>query len=280
MNSTWDESAPRAGTPGPGARAALSFDEVKVHFTKANRGVNKVLDGISLDVSEGEFVTVVGASGCGKSTLLNLAAGLLAPTSGAVVQHGRVIRGVNTQIGHIAQNANLIPWRTVRENLMLPLAVRRWPKGERADRVEHWIETVGLAGYGDHYPRELSGGMQKRCSIARTMVYDPDIILMDEPFGALDAMTKVVMQDELLRIWGEQRKTIMFITHDLTEAIALGDRVVAMGKDPGRIREVIDVGLERPRDVYRLLEDADAAGMHDRLWGLMRDQLSEGKALR
>jgi len=257
---------------------ALAFEDVKVHFKRPSLGVNKVLDGVSLAVAEGEFVVVVGASGCGKSTLLNLAAGLLSPTEGTVRQQGQPVSGINTRIGHIAQNANLVPWRTVRENLMLPLAIRKWPKSERADRVEHWINAVGLGGFGDHYPHELSGGMQKRCSIARTLVYDPDVILMDEPFGALDAMTKVVMQDELLRIWNEQQKTIMFITHDLSEAIALGDRVVAMGKNPGQIREVIDVGLPRPRNVYRLMDDPSASAMHDRLWDLMRDQISEGLA--
>lgn len=278
MNSTLDTSGTGAETAGEANPPALSFDDVRVSFSRPNRGENVVLDGVSLDVATGQFVVVVGASGCGKSTLLNLAAGLLEPTSGEVTQQGAPIRGVNTRIGHIAQNANLIPWRTVRENLMLPLRIRKWPKGDRAERVEYWIDAVGLEGYGDHYPRELSGGMQKRCSIARTLVYDPDMILMDEPFGALDAMTKVVMQDELLRIWNEQRKTIMFITHDLTEAIALGDKVVAMGKNPGQIREVFDVGLERPRDVYRLLEDAQAAQMHERLWDLMRDQLGEARA--
>lgn len=278
MNTTENGRTPVVDASASSATqgdTALAFDSVKVHFKRPTVGINKVLDGVSLTVAPGEFCVVVGASGCGKSTLLNLAAGLLTPTSGTVTQQGVPITGINTKIGHVAQNANLIPWRTVRENLRLPLAIRRWPRAERAERVEHWINAVGLGGYGDHYPHELSGGMQKRCSIARTLVYDPDIILMDEPFGALDAMTKVVMQDELLRLWNEQKKTVMFITHDLTEAVALGDRVVAMGKNPGQIREILPVDLPRPRDVYRLMDNPQASSMHDRLWELMRDQLSE-----
>ncbi|MCW5249554.1 MULTISPECIES: ABC transporter ATP-binding protein [unclassified Streptomyces] len=267
---------PVAVTTPAASESVLEFDRVTVEYKTPMGGVNRVLDGISLDVRRGEFCVLVGTSGCGKSTMLNLAAGLIEPTDGEVRQDGRPVSGVNTRIGYVTQDANLMPWKTVRENLMLPLAIRNWPADERAARVERWIETVGLAGYADHYPHELSGGMQKRASIARTLVYDPEIILMDEPFGALDAMTKVVMQDELLRIWQEARKTIVFITHDLTEAIALADRVVAMGKHPGRVKEVLDVRLPRPRDVFHLMDNREATEMHDRLWELMRDQITDG----
>lgn len=255
-------------------RPVLSFSDVSLSFASPDGTTFDVLQQVSLEVRPNELCAIVGASGCGKSTLLNLAAGLIRPDRGTTSLNEDLVTTVNTRVGYVTQEANLLPWMTVRENLHLPLSIRKWPKSEREGRVEHWIDTVGLRGFEEHYPHELSGGMQKRCSIARTLVYDPDVILMDEPFGALDAMTKVVMQDELLRIWQSERKTIVFITHDLVEAIALADRIVVMSKRPGRIREVLPVMLPRPRDVYHLMDAPEATQLYDQLWELMRAEVT------
>jgi NitT/TauT family transport system ATP-binding protein len=262
----------------PTGEPVISFSGIRQSFSSPDGTRLDVLRNVSLDVRENEFCVIVGASGCGKSTLLNLCAGLAQPDSGTTTFHGELVTGVNTHVGYVTQDANLLPWLTVRENLTLPLAIRHWPKSERAERVEHWIDVVGLRGFEGHYPHELSGGMQKRCSIARTLVYDPEVILMDEPFGALDAMTKVVMQDELLRLWQSQKKTILFVTHDLVEAIALADTVVVMSKRPGLVREVLPVTLPRPRDVYHLMDAPEATHLYDRLWDLLRGEITEGSA--
>ena len=255
--------------------AAISFRGVRHAFRAPGGAAFGVLDDVDLDVAENEFCVIVGPSGCGKSTLLNLCAGLLRPEAGTTWFRGRPVDAANTEVGYVTQDANLLPWLTVRENLMLPLSVRRHPKAERAELVRTWVRTVGLTGFDDHYPHELSGGMQKRCSIARTLIYGPDVILMDEPFGALDAMTKVVMQDELLRIWQSRRTTLLFVTHDLAEAIALADRIVVMSARPGRILDVLDVDLPRPRDVYHLMESPVASDLHDRLWRILRAEVTE-----
>jgi NitT/TauT family transport system ATP-binding protein len=267
------------GTQQPAADMStpvISFSHLSLSFASPDGSRNQVLEDVSLDVHENEFCAIVGASGCGKSTLLNLAAGLVRPDAGTTRQHGEEVVDVNTNIGYVTQDANLLPWLTVRENLDLPLMIRKVPKEERPGRIDHWTDIVGLGGFANHYPHELSGGMQKRCSIARTLAYEPDVVLMDEPFGALDAMTKVVMQDELLQLWQHQKKTILFITHDLVEAIALADRIVVMAKRPGRIREILPVGLPRPRDVYHLMDAPGATALYDRMWDLLRSEVTEG----
>jgi NitT/TauT family transport system ATP-binding protein len=227
---------------------------------------------VSISIGENEFFTVVGPTGCGKTTLLNIAAGLITPANGTVAlsKNNAVKDGpagpVRPVIGYITQDSNLLPWCTVIENIMVGLEARGVPKRERTTRAAEWARRVGLEKFENHYPRQLSGGMQKRCSIARTMVYDPDIVFMDEPFSALDAITKSVLQKMFLQLRDETLKTIIFITHDLNEAITLSDRVAVMTGRPGRVKTVVDIPFTRPRDVYHITRAKGFQELHDQLW--------------
>jgi len=243
----------------------LSLSDVSRDFITRGKTI-QAMAGVSLDVSAGEFLTVVGPSGCGKSTLLNIVCGLLAPSRGSVLYKGARLTGVNTEIGYVTQADNLYPWRTLRENVEFPLEIRGVARGERRARAAALIERVGLAGFEDHYPYELSGGMRQRANIIRTLVYDPEVILMDEPFGPLDAQTRLLLQDQLLKLWDGARKTIVFITHDLGEAVALADRVVVMTARPGTVKRICPVPLERPRDVFHLHDDERFRQTYDTLW--------------
>jgi len=243
----------------------LSLSDVSRDFITRGKTI-QAMAGVSLDVSAGEFLTVVGPSGCGKSTLLNIVCGLLAPSRGSVLYKGARLTGVNTEIGYVTQADNLYPWRTLRENVEFPLEIRGVARGERRARAAALIERVGLAGFEDHYPYELSGGMRQRANIIRTLVYEPEVILMDEPFGPLDAQTRLLLQDQLLKLWDGARKTIVFITHDLGEAVALADRVVVMTARPGTVRRICPVPLERPRDVFHLHDDERFRQTYDTLW--------------
>lgn len=255
---------------------AVGFYGVKKVFPKGRDRLT-VLDNVTLQAEENEFTCIVGPSGCGKSTLLNLVAGLAPFDAGRVEFRGRPVTSVNTQVGYITQDSNLLPWFTVLENIQLPLDIRGIGStvAEKRSLAREWIARVGLEGFEQQYPHELSGGMQKRVSIARTLVYDPEVILMDEPFGPLDAITKMVLQDLLLKLWQERQKTIIFVTHDLTEAITLGDRVVVMTRRPGRVKTVLPVAMERPRDAFSLSETPEYAAIHRRFWDLMRSEVTE-----
>ena len=243
----------------------LSLSDVSRDFITRGKTI-QAMAGVSLDVTAGEFLTVVGPSGCGKSTLLNIVCGLLAPSRGSVLYKGARLTGVNTEIGYVTQADNLYPWRTLRENVEFPLEIRGVARGERRARAAALIERVGLAGFEDHYPYERSGGMRQRANIIRTLVYDPEVILMDEPFGPLDAQTRLLLQDQLLKLWDGARKTIVFITHDLGEAVALADRVVVMTARPGTVKRICPVPLERPRDVFHLHDDERFRQTYDTLW--------------
>ena len=243
----------------------LSLSDVSRDFITRGKTI-QAMAGVSLDVSAGEFLTVVGPSGCGKSTLLNIVCGLLAPSRGSVLYKGARLTGVNTEIGYVTQADNLYPWRTLRENVEFPLEIHGVARGERRARAAALIERVGLAGFEDHYPYELSGGMRQRANIIRTLVYDPEVILMDEPFGPLDAQTRLLLQDQLLKLWDGARKTIVFITHDLGEAVALADRVVVMTARPGTVKRICPVPLERPRDLFHLHDDERFRQTYDTLW--------------
>ncbi len=243
----------------------LSLSDVSRDFITRGKTI-QAMAGVSLDVSAGEFLTVVGPSGCGKSTLLKIVCGLLAPSRGSVLYKGARLTGVNTEIGYVTQADNLYPWRTLRENVEFPLEIRGVARGERRARAAALIERVGLAGFEDHYPYELSGGMRQRANIIRTLVYDPEVILMDEPFGPLDAQTRLLLQDQLLKLWDGARKTIVFITHDLGEAVALADRVVVMTARPGTVKRICPVPLERPRDLFHLHDDERFRQTYDTLW--------------
>src|SRR5512145_1015920 len=250
----------------------LSLRDVSRDFVTRGRIVS-AMNGLSLDVGAGEFLTIVGPSGCGKSTLLNIISGLLAPTAGEVRYKGAPVRGVNREIGYITQADNLYPWRTLRENVEFALEIRGVGPAERRTRAAVLIERVGLGGFEDHYPHELSGGMRQRANIIRTLVYDPQVILMDEPFGPLDAQTRIVLQDQLLKLWSASKKTIIFITHDLIEAIALADRVVLMSSRPGRIKFIEPVKIPRPRDVFQIHNSPAFHSSYEKLWQELRPEV-------
>lgn len=248
----------------------LSFRDVSVRFAA---GQPAALKNVSLDIREGTFVAVIGPSGCGKSTLLNLAMGLLKPGLGEVLFQGAAIKSGSTDAAYITQDANLLPWLTVERNIGLALKLRGVPKEARASKVAEWIERVGLTGFERHYPRELSGGMQKRCSIARALVGNPAIVLMDEPFGPLDALTRLRLQQELLDLWEADTRTVIFVTHDLGEAISLADEVVVMSKGPGKIRGVISNPIPRPRNVTSMAETSEYSSIYGKLWELFRSEI-------
>jgi sulfonate transport system ATP-binding protein len=243
----------------------LSLKNIRKRFFARDRIIN-ALDGISLDVENGELLTMVGPSGCGKSTILNIVAGLMPPTEGTVDLEGRPVQGVTRDIGYVTQQHNLMPWRTLIDNVSFPLQVAGAAKSERYDRAADLIAMVGLAGFEKSYPHELSGGMRQRANIIRTLIYAPKVMLMDEPFGPLDAQTRVILQDQLLEIWGRTRVTIMFITHDLHEAIGLGDRVVLLSARPGRVIRVDKVFMSRPRDVFRMHDSTEFRTLYDKIW--------------
>jgi NitT/TauT family transport system ATP-binding protein len=227
-----------------------SFIELR-NVTKSYRTLQEedllALQDVSFEVGKSEFVSVVGASGCGKTTLLKIIAGLIPHSSGEVRIGGSSVKGPRKDIGFVFQQPVLLPWRTVLENTLLPIEVMGLPREEYGKRALDILDRVGLSGFSDKYPFELSGGMQQRVAITRALVYDPDVLLLDEPFGALDAMTRESLNLELLRIWSDHHKTVLFVTHSISEAIFLSDRVVALTPRPGRLADVVEVDLPRPR---------------------------------
>ena len=253
--------------------AAISLRNVMRRFRPRNRAPFVAVRDVSLDVPAGTFLSVVGPSGCGKSTLLGMISGLQPASAGEVVVHGRTVRDVQPDIGFIFQRDALMPWKTVLDNVAVPLQFRGRPKPEARSRARDWIARVGLAGFEHSYPHQLSGGMRKRVSLAQSLVYDPPILLMDEPFSALDVQTRNLMENELLGLWAEDRKTVVFITHDLEEAIALSDRVVVMTASPGRIKAVYPIDLPRPRNVTEIRFEPALGRLYERLWGDLRDEV-------
>ncbi len=231
------------------------------------------LKNVTLPVESGSFTTIVGPSGCGKSTLLKIIAGISLPYQGRVNYKGHEITAINTEVGFVTQDSNLFPWLTLSENVELALKIRGISKERRAQAAQKFIDTMQLTGFETHYPFELSGGMQKRCSIIRTLIYDPDIILMDEPFGPLDAQTRLVLQDELLRIWDANKKTILFVTHDLTEAIALSDKIVLFTGRPGTVKRVFDVPLPRPRNVFEIHNVSGFTDLYHEIWSYFKTEI-------
>jgi NitT/TauT family transport system ATP-binding protein len=259
----------------------LEYRDVSKVFFKGDERVH-ALRRVSATVQAGELLAIVGPSGCGKSTLLNLTAGLMSPGLGDVLYDGQQVTDVNTRVAYITQKDNLLPWRTVQGNIALPFELgdrTRVPASERRERIAHHIELVGLTGFENHYPDELSGGMRKRVSLARSLICDPEVLLMDEPFGALDAQLKLVLQAELLRMWEGSGKTLVFITHDLAEAISLADRVIVMSTRPGTIRAVQAIDLPRPRDVFGIRFTAEFGTYFERLWETLGEDIHEGEDL-
>jgi len=230
---------------------SIALDRVGKSFVTDDGGEIAALADVSLQVSRNEFVALVGPSGCGKSTLLRLVAGLIRPSAGRVAIDGEAIEGPRADTGIVFQAPTLLPWATVMDNVLFPLRMMRRMRPDSRERARELLDLVGLAGFEERHPRELSGGMQQRAAICRALIHDPEILLMDEPFGALDALTREEMTLELLRIWQERPKTILFVTHSIPEAVLLADRVVVMSARPGRISEVIDVPLPRPRGFFQ-----------------------------
>ena len=251
--------------------ARLTLDRLTMRFRTRRGETVTALQDISFETKDREFAVLVGTSGCGKSTILRLVAGLLPPSDGRVLLDGRSVSGPGADRGMVFQSYTLFPWLTVQRNVEFGLRLRGTPAPDRARVAQHYINQVGLAGFERVYPKELSGGMMQRVAIARALANDPEVLLMDEPFGALDAQTRSLMGELLLRVWGEAAKTVLFVTHDIEEALFLGDRVFVMTARPGRIREEIQVPLPRPRTVDMLTSDI-FVDLKRRVMGLIREE--------
>jgi len=254
----------------------IAFRGVGKTFSAGGKTVEAVR-GVDLDIRRGEFVTLVGPSGCGKSTLLNMAAGLFRPSVGTVRYDGRVVEGVNLRTGYMTQSDHLLPWRTVAANIQVPLEIQGRSRAEMRAKVGALMELVGLAGFDRSYPSQLSGGMRKRAALARLLAYDPETLLLDEPFAALDAQLRLNMQIELLRLSRQLNKTVLFVTHDLDEAAALCDRCVVFSARPGTIRKVLESPLPRERDLLRLRHDRRYVELAAELWDMITPTLTATK---
>jgi len=258
--------------------AALTLAHVTCTFG-GRRGRYTAVRDASLRVAPGEFVSVVGPTGCGKSTLLNVAAGLLAPSAGDVYVHGAPLNGINARAGYMFQAEALMPWRNALDNVKAGLQFRGAPRGEAEARARQWLVRVGLAGFEDRYPHQLSGGMRKRVALAQTLILDPEIVLMDEPFSALDVQTRQLMENEVLDLWSADRKSVLFITHDLEEAIALSDRVIVLSAGPEThpLGE-FPIDLPRPRDVAEIRLSPRFVELHEAIWQVLKSEVLKGYA--
>lgn len=266
-------SHPVAGQERPGA-GSIHLDSVGLTFPPSRRGgspIDAVKD-CSLRCAPGEFVALIGPSGCGKSSLLNMVAGLLESSSGDVRVDGSQVSGVHPKIGYMFQSDTLLPWLTVLRNVAVPMEARG--SSPDLERCQTLLDQVGLGQFADHHPAELSGGMRQRVQIARALAQDPEILLMDEPFGALDAQTKMLMQDQFLSVWEQTGRTVLFVTHDLQEALRMADRVVLMTSRPGTVKQVYNVDLPRPRRIEELARDDDYQDLFASIWSDLRDEIS------
>ena len=259
--------------------AAIELQDVACTFVSKDQPGQRytAVDRVSLTVGAGEFVSVVGPTGCGKSTLLNVAAGLLEPSRGSVRIFGEPLQGLNRRAGYMFQTESLMPWRTGLQNVMAGLEFRHVPEREAREQAQDWLRRVGLGGFGDRYPHQMSGGMRKRASLAQTLVLDPDIILMDEPFSALDIQTRQLMENEVLQLWAQKKKAVLFITHDLDEAIAMSDRVVVLSAGPAShpIGDFV-IDIARPRDVAEVKMTPRFLELHAAIWGVLREEVLKG----
>jgi NitT/TauT family transport system ATP-binding protein len=257
-----------------GRDARLRAQDVTIHYwLERSNSAFLAVDGVSLDVHEGEFLSIVGPSGCGKSTFLNAIDGLLPVSGGSLTLDGRPIDRPGRDRAMVFQQPNLLPWRTVMGNVVYGLELQGLPMAKARKQARHFIALVGLEGFADAYPSELSGGMQQRVNLARALAIDPEMLLLDEPFAALDAQTREFMQLELLRIWSETRKTAIFITHDIKEAVYLADRVVVFSARPGRVRQIYQIDLPRPRSLSLKREQRFLA-YEDAIWSCIEDEVT------
>jgi NitT/TauT family transport system ATP-binding protein len=255
------------------AAGLISFEGFGKSFTVPTGTIQAARD-VNLTVAEGEFVTLVGPSGCGKSTLLNAAAGLFPATTGTVRYRGVPVDGYNRSVGYMTQSDHLLPWRDVAGNIAVPLEIQGRARAEIRERVQALVALVGLTGFEKSYPTQLSGGMRKRCALARVLAYDPETLLMDEPFGALDAQLRLGMQIEIRKLCRDLGKTVLFVTHDLDEAVALADRCAVFSARPGTIRRIVDVPLPRDRDLLRLRHDRRYVELTAELWDLLAPSIA------
>jgi NitT/TauT family transport system ATP-binding protein len=258
---------------------ALALEDITVTFLSQDGARFTALRDTTLRVAPGEFVSVVGPTGCGKSTLLNVAVGLLQPSAGRTCVFGEPLEGLNRKAGYLFQTDALMPWRTALRNVAAGLEFRGVEHDESLGKANHWLQRVGLAGFGDRYPHQLSGGMRKRVALAQTLILDPEIILMDEPFSALDIQTRQLMENELLELWSANRKSVVFITHDLEEAISLSDRVVVLSAGPEAhpIGE-FHIDLPRPRDVAEIRLTPRFVELHTLIWRAMKEEVLKSYA--
>ncbi len=268
---------PRFVTPSAApvqAAPRLQVDKVSLRYQKPDGGMFTALEQVSFEVPDQQFAVLVGPSGCGKSSLLYLTAGLNEPTEGEIYVGGQQVQGPGADRGMVFQSYTLFPWLTVRQNVEFGLKRRGMAAAQRKEIVDYYVNEVGLTGFADNYAKQLSGGMMQRVAIARALANDPQILLMDEPFGALDSQTRLQMQQLLLRVWGNSKKTVLFVTHDIDEAVLLGDRVYVMGARPGRIKQILDVPIERPRSLDMVMERS-FIDMKRKIFGLLHDDLEE-----
>jgi NitT/TauT family transport system ATP-binding protein len=258
---------------------AIALDDATVAFGLANNRVYTAVEQARLSVADGEFVAIVGPTGCGKSTLLNIAAGLLKPASGAVKIFGAPLSGLNREAGYLFQADALFPWKTALDNVAIGLEVAGTARDEALERAQAWLTSVGLGGFAGRYPHMLSGGQRKRVGLAQVLIRDPKILLMDEPFGPLDAQTRQIMGNLLLDLWNADRKAVLFVTHDLEEAIALADRVVIMSAGPNaRIIGDWRVGLARPRDIFEVRLEKEFHALHSMIWSVLKAEVLKSYA--
>ncbi len=261
-------------TPRDGLPPALLFDDVSRHFVVPGGLTYPALQQVSFTVADGEFLAIVGPTGCGKSTILSLAAGLLRASSGKISAFGKEVKAINRQAAYLFQQDVLLPWKTALDNVMLGPLLHRWPRARASAEARRWLARVGLAGFENRFPHQLSGGMRKRVALAQSLIVGPAILLMDEPFSALDVQTRELMENDLLALWQEDRKTILFVTHDLEEAIALSDRVLVLAAGPGaRVIGSHPVTLPRPRDVTEVRLHPGFRQVYQTIWAQLRGEV-------
>jgi len=257
---------------------SVSVQGVEKRYVRRGRET-LALSAVDLQIGQGDFVAFVGPSGCGKSTLLNMIAGIIDPSGGQILHEGHVVNGINTRVGYMTQTDSVLPWRTVYENIELPLTFRPYGADQRRSKVEAMMKAVDLSAFGNAFPNELSGGMRKRVALAQVLVYEPSTLLMDEPFGALDAQLKLVMQQRLLEIWQQTRKTIVFVTHDLAEAVTLAQRVVVFSGRPGCIKAIESIDIAHPRDPFKVRFEPKFQEAYERLWSILAPEIAKGEDL-
>ena len=264
-----------AGSPGTVAPARIDIVGLTKRFLTPKGETFTAIRDVSMTVEPGEFCAIVGPTGCGKSTTLAQVSGLEHPSAGSVSVGGRLVEGVTNGVSYMFQSDSLFPWKTVLANVMMGPILLGTPKKEATELAMDWLRRVGLSGFEDRYPHQLSGGMRKRVSMAAALINNPRILLMDEPFGALDVQTKAIMQTELLQLWEDLRPSVLFITHDLDEAVALADKVVIMTSSPGTVKDVFDVDLPRPRgDVQQIRHEERFLEIQGRIWESLRDEVT------